>query len=53
MVLLSLFKNGVLPDLDIFIDDGDLDCKYESSQKLNLDRTSKVMIYHLSETTFV
>ena len=30
----------------IFIVDGNLDCKYDSSQKLILDRASKVMIYH-------
>ena len=28
------------------VDDGNLDCKYDSSQKLILDRASKVMIYH-------
>ena len=34
------------------VDDGNLDCKYDSSQKLILDRASKVMIYHLMfETT--
>ena len=38
--------------IPIFIEDGNLDCKHDSSQKLILDRASKVMIYHLSfETT--